>query len=115
MSSVDHPPHYNAGGIECIDGLKAMLSREEFIGFLKGNVVKYLWRAKHKGKESEDARKAGWYLARLNMELGDEGTVPAQTQGVVQAAEPAPAEVRGLRAFQEMPVTENEGRWRGEA
>jgi hypothetical protein len=72
---VDHPSHYTAGGIECIDALEAMLTREEFVGFLKGNVVKYLWRSRLKGKASEDHRKAGWYLDRLNRLEGQDGKV----------------------------------------
>lgn len=63
---VDHPEHYLAGGIETIDVIKAKLNKEEFIGFLKGNVIKYITRA---GKKKEDYiidfRKARWYLDYL--------------------------------------------------
>ena len=38
---VNHPPHYNQGDIECIDAIEAMLSPEEFIGYLRGNSFKY--------------------------------------------------------------------------
>ncbi len=62
---VNKPSHYTAGGIECIDALEAALSTEEFIGFLKGNVIKYNWRSRHKGKPVEDTQKAEWYLKRL--------------------------------------------------
>ena len=62
--AVNHPAHYNSGGIECIDGIKAALSPEEFKGFLKGNVMKYLWRANHKNGD-EDIEKARWYLEYL--------------------------------------------------
>lgn len=61
---VNHPPHYTAGGIECIDAIQAALTPEEFRGFLKGNVLKYTWRERHKGGE-ESLKKAQWYLARL--------------------------------------------------
>ncbi|MFN9911697.1 MAG: DUF3310 domain-containing protein, partial [Pirellulaceae bacterium] len=37
---VNHPPHYKAGGIETIDFIEAKLTREEFIGYLKGNALK---------------------------------------------------------------------------
>lgn len=63
---VNHPPHYTAGKMECIDAIEAMLTPEEFKGFLKGQVVKYLWRARLKGAEAQDQQKAAWYLARLN-------------------------------------------------
>lgn len=64
---VNHPPHYTAGGIECIDAIKASMSPDQFEAFLKGQVIKYLWRAGLKGrkKKSEDYLKAQWYLTRL--------------------------------------------------
>lgn len=69
---VNHPPHYTAGGIECIDALKAALTPEEFRGFLKGNAMKYLWRSNLKNAPLEDVQKAGWYRERLERELSDE-------------------------------------------
>ena len=61
---VDRPMHYAAGSIECIDAIEAQLSPEEFRGYLKGNIIKYLWREKHKGGV-ESLKKAQWYLNRL--------------------------------------------------
>lgn len=66
---VNHPPHYTGSSIECIDAMKAMLSREEFIGYLRGNAFKYQWRCRNKGKPSEDIQKAIWYQTRLLQEL----------------------------------------------
>ena len=57
--SVDHPPHYNAGGIEVIDAIEGW-----GLGFHLGNVVKYVARAEHKGAPVEDLEKAHWYLRR---------------------------------------------------
>lgn len=68
---VDKPSHYDAGGFECIDVLKASLSHEEFCGFLRGNVVKYHFRALKKGG-LEDVFKAGWYQRRLEKELAED-------------------------------------------
>lgn len=62
---VNNPPHYNRKGIECIDAIEASMSEEEFKGYLKGNVEKYLWRYTYKGKPKEDIEKAEWYLKRL--------------------------------------------------
>jgi hypothetical protein len=62
--AVNNPSHYTTGGIECIDAMQAMLSREEFIGYLRGNVFKYQWRYKHKNG-IEDLKKAQWYANRL--------------------------------------------------
>ena len=58
---VNHPDHYNKGGIETIDLIKMALSDDEFKGYLKGNVLKYKLRAPYKGKESEDHDKAKVY------------------------------------------------------
>lgn len=63
-NKVDHPSHYNRGSIECIDAIQAALSDEEFRGFCKGNILKYLWREKFKG-EGNDLSKANWYLLKL--------------------------------------------------
>ena len=55
---------YKHGGIECIDAIRACMSEEEFRGFCKGNVIKYLWRAEYKGG-SEDYQKARDYMNYL--------------------------------------------------
>jgi hypothetical protein len=62
---VNHPPHYTAGGsIECIEAIEAQQTLEEFRGYLKGCIAKYLWRERHKGG-IESLEKANWYLERL--------------------------------------------------
>jgi hypothetical protein len=61
---VNHPPHYADGGIECIEAIEAQLTAEEYRGYLKGNIAKYVWREKHKGG-TESLKKAQWYLSRL--------------------------------------------------
>lgn len=67
--NVNSPAHYRQGGIECIEAIKASMSEEGFKDYLKGNVMKYIWRYKHKGKAIEDIEKALWYLNRLKDEL----------------------------------------------
>ena len=62
---VNHPAHYTQGGIECIDAIQASMTVEEYAGYLKGQVIKYIWRYKHKGKPAEDLKKARFYLDRL--------------------------------------------------
>jgi len=64
---VNHPPHYNAGEIECIDAIRAALGRDGFIAFCRGNAIKYLWRCEHKGGV-EDIHKAEWYVNRASQE-----------------------------------------------
>ena len=62
---VDNPPHYNNGSIECIEAIEAMLNKDEYIGYLRGNALKYRWRFRYKNKPFEDLRKARWYEDRL--------------------------------------------------
>ena len=61
---VNHPPHYTQGDIECIDAIRAALTPEEFKGYCKGNVLKYVWRERHKGG-ADSLRKANWYMQWL--------------------------------------------------
>lgn len=65
FDSVHNPEHYNNSGLECIDAIKGMLTPEEYIGYLRGNSLKYLWRFRYKNKPIEDLRKARWYEERL--------------------------------------------------
>lgn len=69
--AVNYPSHYTRGAIECIDAIESSMSYEEFKGYLKGNCIKYLWRAGLKDNAVEDIRKAGWYRDKLEnlMEL----------------------------------------------
>ena len=69
--TVNHPAHYTQGGIECIDAIKSSMTAEEFRGYLKGNIMKYLWRYRNKGG-TEDMRKAEWYLQRLIGEVAED-------------------------------------------
>jgi hypothetical protein len=64
-----NPSHYKQGGIECIEAIKAATG-EGFIGYVWGNVLKYLWRWPKKGGV-EDLKKARWYLDRLIEEAGE--------------------------------------------
>ena len=65
FDTVNRPEHYNSGGMECIDAIHGMLTHDEYIGYLRGNALKYNWRFRYKGKPIEDLRKARWYEERL--------------------------------------------------
>lgn len=69
--SVNHPPHYTQGGVECIDAIEAALGPEGFAAYCRGAAIKYLWRGPHKGAEKQDYEKARWYLNRLLDEIGE--------------------------------------------
>lgn len=61
--SVNSPAHYTSGGFEAYEIIKAKLTEEEWRGYLKGNVLKYMLRANFKGSHDEDLKKANWYLS----------------------------------------------------
>jgi hypothetical protein len=62
---VNHPQHYGGDTTyETIKVLEAWMSPEEFIGFLRGNAIKYLSRAGKKEDALVDLQKAYWYLGR---------------------------------------------------
>ena len=56
---VNHPAHYNdhPSGVECIQ-------ITEHFNFNVGNAIKYLWRARKKGRLIQDLEKARWYIDR---------------------------------------------------
>lgn len=64
FDKVKQPQHYKQGGLEVITILKKKMSKEEFKGFCKGNILKYLLRAEFKNG-LEDYEKAQVYLKWL--------------------------------------------------
>ena len=65
--SINKPEHYTFGKFECIDVIEELSKQNNLQGaegFLYGNIIKYLWRYKHKNGV-EDLQKARWYLDRL--------------------------------------------------
>lgn len=69
---INHPPHYTYGKYESIDVIEGLGLGK---GFNRGNAMKYLSRAGHKGgpeKELEDLQKARWYIDREISRLGGE-------------------------------------------
>lgn len=60
---INNPSHY--GGDACIEYIEDSMPCDMYEGFLRGNVMKYLWRYDKKGKPLEDLQKAMWYLERL--------------------------------------------------
>lgn len=69
--SVNSPSHYGQGNIEAIEYIEDVLTEEEFIGYLRGNIAKYLHRFRYKGKAKEDLQKAEWYLKKLIGVIGE--------------------------------------------
>lgn len=63
--NVHRPYHYSSNGLTPIEAFeKGLMSKEETIGFLKGNVIKYVIRFDNKNG-LEDLEKAGEYIKLL--------------------------------------------------
>tara|TARA_R110000868_G_scaffold300513_1_gene560947 strand:+ start:166 stop:393 length:228 start_codon:yes stop_codon:yes gene_type:complete len=66
---VNHPPHYTAGAVECIDAIAAATTGLSGIeAVCTANIIKYTWRWKHKSGLT-DLEKARWYLEKLIIEV----------------------------------------------
>ena len=63
---VNKASHYNftSDDYEVINVLKAWLTKEQYVGFLRGNIIKYQARYQQKGG-AKDLRKAEWYNSKL--------------------------------------------------
>jgi len=63
----NHPPvpHYDRGAIQPIDFMESSFTPEEYRGFLKGQVIKYISRYRYKGTPDADLAKAQTYLGWL--------------------------------------------------
>ena len=70
-NNVHSPSHYMHGKKETIDVIRDCMENDEYHGYLKGNVLKYVSRYKFKGEPLEDLQKASWYLNRLIKEVKD--------------------------------------------
>ena len=66
---VNHPNHYKLeNGNEVIDVIKMALTSEEYRGYLKGNMLKYLLRCEKKNG-GEDIDKQTMYAEFLKKEV----------------------------------------------
>lgn len=69
---IDNQIHYTVNGIQPIQIMKANMTKEEFRGFLEGNILKYPLRYKHKNG-LEDLKKAKTYLTWLIEDIEERG------------------------------------------
>jgi hypothetical protein len=58
----DPVEHYMRGGIECIDAMRAVSTREEFVAHCRLTALKYLWRLGEKDDPSKELKKAEDYI-----------------------------------------------------
>ena len=62
----EEPVYYNSNGLSPNQAFEqGLISNEEFIGFIKGNVIKYVVRCGKKGDPIDDINKAISYLQLL--------------------------------------------------
>lgn len=67
-AAINQPKHYKKteDGIECIDAIKSSMGKEQWQGYLKGNVQKYMWRyEEHANGRVQSLEKAAVYLKWL--------------------------------------------------
>ena len=75
-----NPSHYKVEGLpEAIDIINHLMHREQYEGFLWGNILKYAYRYGRKGDKAETAGKIEWYARQLKelaevMKNDSEGT-----------------------------------------
>lgn len=106
MDAVNNPSHYQAPlsdhtkivrgavfqdvdplAVECFEALCSMLSGEELIGYIRGNIFKYTWRYQQK-RGIEDLQKADWYLRRLTQIQAEVESAAAQKDLPVPSQKP---------------------------
>lgn len=77
MMEIDdsiNPDHYRQGNVETIEAIESALDDREFLGAMKANVLKYVWRCRLKETSSElqDLMKAEWYLKKAITKLREQ-------------------------------------------
>ena len=73
--AINHPDHYTFGEYEVLDVIE-----DWQLGYHESHVVKYIARAKHKGKELQDLKKAKFYLDR-KIDLLERGCIVGLDEG----------------------------------
>ena len=95
---VNHPAHYKNAGLaykepECIEFTRNL-------GFMTGNILKYVWRAGLKGDMEaarEDLNKARWYLKHRDDGLEFDDSLEARSEMLVAADEIAQTKLNILK------------------
>ena len=74
---VNHPSHYTAGKVECIDAIES--ATQGLCGVTSvcvAQVIKYVWRYSRKGTPEKDLAKADFYLQKLRGIIAEQNTPP---------------------------------------
>ena len=72
---INSPSHYNSNTMETINLIRDSMESDEYRGYLKGNIFKYVSRYRYKDKENplKDLWKARWYLSKLIEDMKNDG------------------------------------------
>ena len=68
---VNSPSHYTMLKVEAIDLIESSMTKNDFLGYLKGNALKYIIRYEHKDNPEQDISKAIWYLEKLKGKINN--------------------------------------------
>ena len=67
---MSEPEYYNRNGLSPLKAFEqGLISYEEYMGFIKGNIIKYVVRCDKKGQGVSDVNKALDYCKLLKKEL----------------------------------------------
>ena len=69
VDMVNHPPHYNNGGMETIDEMILIFGEEAVANYCICNAWKYRARALYKNQD-EDMKKSHWYINKYKELMG---------------------------------------------
>ena len=83
MPDKNNNQHYKDCLIEPFYLMADLLNVEEFIGFLKGNLIKYAMRAPFKGESEKDIEKYKYYSSLLQYVLTLKKSVEANTNSTI--------------------------------
>ena len=70
--AVHHPSHYCKGSMEFWDDMKELMTREEYIGALKYNAMKYICRCPDKDDAIQDLDKSIAFINKLKELFNEE-------------------------------------------
>ena len=82
---MSEPKYYNSNGLSPIGAMKqGLISKEQYKGFLIGNIIKYVIRAGKKDDAIKDLEKAkdyiDFYIELFKVEVKDYGNIPITIQ-----------------------------------
>lgn len=76
QGTTEAAKHYQVSDMQPIEIMQSYLPKEQFVGFLRGNVIKYILRMGHKDDTTKEAEKACQYAEWLVKALRDEKIRP---------------------------------------